>query len=463
MFGGYEHPVLSLAKRLVNPLIVFFSLIVAAALEQQAFDGLHLLLGIFAFLVASQVFDGFEFFEVSASARGGNAGYALNLLIAWLVVLAILGAVGVLSGIAGDYNARVLLWWVLITPLLLFAGHSLVRAYLEMLRGQGSIRRSVIVGANELGRKLADRIHQQRSLMMRVEAFFDDRSGDRCESELKDIVFGGIDDVAAYVAKHEIDLVYITLPMFDYPRVVDLVSSLRDTTASIYFVPDVFMFDLVQARLDNVNGIPVISVFETPLTGINAVHKRVFDIVAAGLILLAIAPLMLVIAVLVKATSKGPVIFKQRRYGVDGDEILVYKFRSMSVCEDNQVVTQATQNDARVTRLGAILRRTSLDELPQFLNVLQGTMSIVGPRPHAVAHNEHYRKLIHGYMWRHKVKPGITGWAQINGYRGETDTIDKMEGRVIYDIAYLKSWSLWLDLTIIFKTMRLVLKDSQAY
>ncbi|OZA24811.1 MAG: undecaprenyl-phosphate glucose phosphotransferase [Hydrogenophilales bacterium 17-61-9] len=463
MFGGYEHPVLSLAKRLVNPLIVFFSLVVAAALELQTFDGLHLLLGIFAFLVASQVFDGFEFFERPVSAWGGNAAYALDLLTAWLIVLVILGVVGTLSGIVGDYNAQVLLWWALTTPLLLFIGHSLVRAYLERLRGLGRIRRSVIVGANELGRKLADRIHQQRSLMMRVEAFFDDRSGERCESELKNVVFGGIDDVAAYVAKHEIDLVYITLPMFDHPRVVGLVNSLRDTTASIYFVPDVFVFDLVQARLDNVNGIPVISVFETPLTGINAIHKRVFDIAATSLILLVIAPLMLLIAVLVKATSKGPVIFKQRRYGVDGDEILVYKFRSMSVCEDNQVVTQATRNDVRVTRIGAILRRTSLDELPQFFNVLQGTMSIVGPRPHAVAHNEHYRKLIHGYMWRHKVKPGITGWAQVNGYRGETDTIDKMEGRVVYDIAYLKTWSLWLDITIILKTMKLVLRDSRAY
>ena len=463
MFGGDEHPVLSLAKRLVNPLIIFFSLVVAATLEQQKFDGLHLLLGIFAFLVASQVFDGFDFFEPSVSARRGNAIYALNLLIAWLIVLVMLGAVGALSGIIGEYNARVLLWWALITPVLLFIGHLLVRAYLEMLRSQGSIRRAVIVGANELGRKLADRIHQQRSLMIRVEAFFDNRSGSRCEPELKNLLFGGIEDVATYVAEHEIDLVYITLPMFNHPGVMDLVSALKDTTASIYFVPDVFIFDLVQARLDNVNGIPVISVFETPLTGINAVHKHVFDIVTAGLILLAISPLLLVIAVLVKATSRGPVIFKQRRYGVNGDEILVYKFRSMSVCEDSQVVTQATRNDARVTWIGSILRRTSLDELPQFFNVLQGTMSIVGPRPHAVSHNEHYRKLIHGYMWRHKVKPGITGWAQVNGYRGETDTIDKMEGRVIYDIAYLKSWSVWLDITIILKTIKLVLKDSKAY
>ena len=464
MFGGYEHPVLSLAKRLVNPLVIFFSLIIAVLVEQQKFDGLYLLLGILAFLVTSQVFDGFEFFEECNLRGTGSFTHGRNLLIAWALVLVILAAIGSFSGIVDDYNPRVLLLWGLITPVLLFLGHSLVRTYLEVLRSNGStVRRSVIVGANELGHKLADRIYQQRSLMTKVEAFFDDRTGERCENELKNVVFGGIDDVANYVAQHEIDLVYITLPILNHPRVIDLVNSLRDTTASIYFVPDVFMFDLVQARLDNVNGIPVISVFETPLTGINAVHKRAFDIVAASLILCAIAPLMLLIAVLVKATSKGPVIFKQHRYGVDGEEIMVYKFRSMCVCEDNQVVTQATQNDARVTRIGAVLRRTSLDELPQFFNVLQGSMSIVGPRPHAVAHNEHYRKLIHGYMWRHKVKPGITGWAQINGYRGETDTIDKMEGRVIYDIAYLKSWSLWLDLTIIFKTLKLVLKDAQAY
>jgi len=463
MFGGYEHPFLSLAKRLVNPLVIFLSLIVAVLVGQQKFDGLYLLLGILAFLLTSQIFDGFEFFEERNLCDTGSLIHGRNLLIAWAIVIAILGAVGSVSGILDDYNSQVLLLWSLLTPVLLFIGHSLVRSYLEMLRSNGdSVRRSVIVGANDLGHKLADRIYQQRTLMTRVEAFFDDRAGERCENDLKNVVFGGIDDVADYVSAHEIDLVYITLPILNHPRVLDLVNSLRDTTASIYFVPDVFMFDLVQARLDNVNGIPVISVFETPLTGINAVHKRAFDLVVSSLILCGIAPLMIFIAVLVRATSKGPVLFKQRRYGAAGEEILVYKFRSMCVCEDN-LVTQATQNDARVTRIGAILRKTSLDELPQFLNVLQGTMSIVGPRPHAISHNEHYRKLIDGYMWRHKVKPGITGWAQINGYRGETDTIDKMEGRVIYDIAYLKSWSLWLDMTIILKTMKLVLKDTHAY
>jgi putative colanic acid biosynthesis UDP-glucose lipid carrier transferase len=195
----------------------------------------------------------------------------------------------------------------------------------------------------------------------------------------------------------------------------------------------------------------------------NGILKRGSDIVFSIGILTLIFPVLLVVAAAVKWTSPGPVIFKQRRYGLDGEEILVYKFRSMSVTENGATVTQATKNDSRITPLGAILRRTSLDELPQFINVLQGRMSIVGPRPHAVAHNEMYRKLIKGYMVRHKVKPGITGWAQVNGYRGETDTLDKMQGRIDYDLDYLRNWSLRLDIHIILKTVRLVLKDQKAY
>ena len=172
---------------------------------------------------------------------------------------------------------------------------------------------------------------------------------------------------------------------------------------------------------------------------------------------------MLGIAIAIKVTSPGPVIFRQRRYGLDGEEIIVYKFRSMTVCEDGARVVQATKNDQRVTRIGAFLRRTSLDELPQFFNVLQGRMSIVGPRPHAIAHNELYRKQIKGYMLRHKVRPGITGWAQVNGFRGETDTLDKMEARIAYDLDYLRRWSLALDLWIIARTVGVVLKRDNAY
>jgi putative colanic acid biosynthesis UDP-glucose lipid carrier transferase len=173
---------------------------------------------------------------------------------------------------------------------------------------------------------------------------------------------------------------------------------------------------------------------------------------------------MLVIAIAIKMTSKGPVIFKQDRYGLNGKRIKVYKFRSMTVCDnDDTVIQQASRFDIRVTKLGLFLRRTSLDELPQFINVLQGRMSVVGPRPHAVAHNEQYRKLIKGYMWRHKMKPGITGWAQINGWRGETDTIEKMKKRVEYDLEYIRRWSVWFDLKIVFLTVFKGFVDKNAY
>ncbi|MGB7990352.1 MAG: exopolysaccharide biosynthesis polyprenyl glycosylphosphotransferase, partial [Candidatus Methylophosphatis roskildensis] len=202
---------------------------------------------------------------------------------------------------------------------------------------------------------------------------------------------------------------------------------------------------------------------DTPFTGLNGVVKRSSDFLLALLILVLASPLMLIIAIGVRHSSPGSILFRQRRYGLDGKEILVYKFRSMTVMEDGLDVPQATRNDQRVTRFGSFLRRTSLDELPQFINVLQGRMSIVGPRPHAIAHNEMYRKLIKGYMVRHKVKPGITGWAQVNGLRGETETLDKMKRRIDFDLEYLRNWSLKLDLMIIMRTLLIVLRDRNAY
>ena len=251
--------------------------------------------------------------------------------------------------------------------------------------------------------------------------------------------------------------------MASQPRILHILDELKDSTTSIYFVPDMFVTDLIQAHPDSVCGMPVISVCDTPFNGSDGAIKRLSDIVLATLILILITPLLIVIAAAIKFDSPGPVIFRQRRCGLDGDEIVVYKFRSMTVTEDGSNITQATQNDARVTPLGALLRRTSCDELPQFINVLQGRMSIVGPRPHALAHNELYRKLIKGYMVRHKVKPGITGWAQVNGFRGETKTLDKMQRRIDFDLDYLRNWSVRLDLYIIFKTISLVIKDQKAY
>ena len=222
-------------------------------------------------------------------------------------------------------------------------------------------------------------------------------------------------------------LIYITLPLVSQPRILNLLDELRDTTASIYFAPDIFLSDLIQARMDAVGDVPVLAVCETPFYGVNGLIKRMSDLVLASLILLPILPFMAAIAVGVKWSSPGPVLFKQRRYGLDGREIVIYKFRTMTVLEDGGEIRQAVRDDPRVTPFGAFLRRYSLDELPQIINVLQGRMSVVGPRPHAVAHNEMYRKLIKGYMVRHKVRPGITGWAQVNGLRGETTTLDKNE------------------------------------
>jgi putative colanic acid biosynthesis UDP-glucose lipid carrier transferase len=224
-----------------------------------------------------------------------------------------------------------------------------------------------------------------------------------------------------------------------------------------------FVTDLIQGRSDSICGLPVISVCETPFRGPAGVWKRTSDLVLAILILILLSPLMTAIAIAVKFQSPGPIIFRQRRYGLDGEEIVIYKFRSMSVIEDGSLIEQARKNDSRITRLGAFLRKTSMDELPQFINVLQGRMSVVGPRPHAVAHNEQYRRLIKSYMVRHKVKPGITGWAQVNGFRGETDSLEKMEGRIRCDLDYLRNWSLRLDLFIILKTIRLVFRDTAAY
>src|SRR5690606_26724486 len=192
-----------------------------------------------------------------------------------------------------------------------------------------------------------------------------------------------------------------------------------DTTASVYFVPDIFAFDLIQAQVCNLDGVPLLAVCETPFSGMNGVLKRASDIAFAIGILALIWPVLLAIAVGVRLSSPGPILFRQRRYGLYGESINVYKFRSMTVCEDGGAIVQAKRNDERVTRFGAFLRRTSLDELPQLFNVLLGSMRLVGPRPHAVAHNEEYRKVIDGYMRRHKVRPGITGWAQVNGCRGE--------------------------------------------
>jgi putative colanic acid biosynthesis UDP-glucose lipid carrier transferase len=321
---------------------------------------------------------------------------------------------------------------------------------------------AVIAGANEVGRRLAERLSDPM-LGVRFAGYFDDRADGRLQTLPADQNLGSLSRLADFARAQRVDVIYIALPMASQPRILRLLEELRDTTASIYFVPDIFVSDLIQARVDSIGGLPVVAVCETPFHGFNGFVKRLSDMLISAAVLVLISPLMLAIALGVKLSSPGPVLFKQRRYGLDGRKIVVYKFRSMTVAEDGDLVRQATRNDSRVTRFGAFLRRSSLDELPQFINVLQGRMSVVGPRPHAVAHNEMYRKLIRGYMIRHKVRPGITGLAQVNGFRGETETVEKMKSRIEFDLAYLRGWSVLLDLQIILKTVAVVLGRQNAY
>jgi Undecaprenyl-phosphate glucose phosphotransferase len=388
----------------------------------------------------------------------------VSTLLAWGWTAGLLLAMGFATGHIDQFSSSVVVNWLWFAPtaqLLAHWGLRLGAPYL--LRLQGARRRTVVVGMNEQGRSLADRLAGAPDAGIELIGFFDDRRADRQHGPQRHRMLGRLAEIPAFAKTHRVHLIYLSLPMASQPRIKELLDALKDTTASVYFVPDMFVTDLIRGGVDSVCGLPVIAVCETPFIGLAGVLKRASDLILASLILALMSPLMMAIALGVKLGSPGPVIFRQRRCGLDGEQIVVYKFRSMSVVEDGCTIRQASKEDARVTRLGALLRKTSMDELPQFINVLQGRMSIVGPRPHAVAHNELYRPLIKSYMVRHKVRPGITGWAQVNGFRGETDSLEKMEERVRCDLDYLRNWSLRLDLYIILKTIRLVFRDSAAY
>jgi len=378
------------------------------------------------------------------------------LLIVWLSVIFSLLALAFSTETFGLFSHVGLTIWWLSVPVVLILVRVLVRLVLRFIRRHGAnVRTVAVVGNNPVGRRLIKHLEEMPWAGLVVKGVFCEESGRQPDDAVcqVDYPLGALEDLMQRVRAGEIDLVYLALPSGNSSRLEELVAMLADSTASVHVVPDMFISELMHARWIDFGGMPVISVYETPFQGMHSWVKRLEDLLLAGVILLLISPLMILIAALIKATSPGPVLFRQRRYGLNGTVVEVWKFRSMTVCEDGDHVPQAQKDDMRVTPLGAFLRRSSLDELPQFFNVLQGTMSVVGPRPHAVAHNEQYRKLIKGYMLRHKVKPGITGWAQVNGWRGETDTLDKMLKRVEYDLEYIQNWSLWLDLKIVFLTV----------
>jgi putative colanic acid biosynthesis UDP-glucose lipid carrier transferase len=358
--------------------------------------------------------------------------------------------------------------WALATPVPLVLSALFLNEVKRMLvrRGVG-VQRAVIVGWTESGAALHRRVAGDPSMRMQIVGVFDDRRAERVAADdlppPPDGFAGRFSELAAFVRRQQVHLVFVALPVGHIDRLAQLVDELGDTTVSVYYLPNVAVFDLIQSRPVQVGGLPAVALWDTPLRGYHSVIKRMMDFTIAGLAVLALSPVLVGVALAVKLSSPGPVIFRQRRYGIDGREFVVYKFRSMTVTEDGADVKQATKGDTRVTRVGAFIRRLSLDELPQLFNVLDGQMSLVGPRPHAVAHNEEYRKLIRGYMLRHKVLPGITGLAQINGCRGETSTLEDMEARVHYDLSYLRTWSPLLDLKILALTALRLLRDRKAY
>ncbi|WP_438864506.1 undecaprenyl-phosphate glucose phosphotransferase [Neptunicella sp.] len=448
--------------RLVDLLVVtmmYFFVLFANGIGLGASSLLLLFVSIISYMLCAEALDIYRSWRTSSSIL-----MLKTVSMAWLLTAAVTICFAYFMFWLVPYGTSVILSWLAAAGFSLLGWRVVFREILHVQRKSGhNTRSAVIIGATPSGYSLANQIDDNEYLGIKFKGFYDDRSSERLPHELKDQIFGRVEDAIALAKANQIDYIYLSMPMSAEKRIMQILNMCSDTTATVYIIPNFFIYNLINARWQNIGSIQTLSVFDTPFQGGSDVLKRAEDIVFSSLILCLIALPMVAIAIAVKMTSPGPVIFKQTRYGLDGKPIVVYKFRSMSTQDNGTQVIQAQKNDPRVTPLGAFMRRTSLDELPQFINVLQGRMSIVGPRPHAVAHNEEYRKLIEGYMLRHKVRPGITGWAQINGYRGETETINKMVKRVEYDLDYIHRWSVWLDIKIIFATVFKGFVSKNAY
>ena len=375
------------------------------------------------------------------SWRGGQLTAMLGRVgLSWLITWGILMTWLVLTKTSDDYSRLWMSYWAVTSLLMAWLTRALSYLAMTGMRSTGLVQmRVLLVGSTDAVSPVRRRVKASAWSGFKVVGVANGRHE-------KDLDFA--------VQNLKPDEVWICQPPGDVAVIQQILHALRFSTANIRLLPDLGMLNLMNHGITVVLGLPMLDISNSPMAGGNLVLKWLEDKVLGLLILLLISPVLLGVAVAVKVTSPGPVIFRQKRHGWNGETISVFKFRSMFVHTDKvDSVTQAKKGDNRITPLGAFLRRTSLDELPQFLNVLQGNMSIVGPRPHAVAHNLEYRELIPRYMLRHKVKPGITGWAQVNGLRGETDTVEKMHDRVQADLYYIENWSLWLDLKIIVMTV----------
>jgi len=401
--------------------------------------------------------------------RALDVAIARRIVLRWALPTGILGAFVFLTPMElarNDFHLDIGVWalWSVLSLATLLGLHAAAPAVWNMARSTSRASSVVIVGVSQPALEFGALVSQGRAGLCRLAGYFDDRSASRLDMTDPASLRGGLADVGDYVKTHRVTTVYIALPMHLGGRVDVLLQQLRDTTACVYFLPELPTGWTGNGRFSTVAGSPVLAVCETRIDGWGALAKRMLDIALTLLASPVLATVMALVAVAIKASSPGPALFRQRRHGLNGEVIMVWKFRTMFNVEDGTTHFRAAgRNDDRVTPIGRFLRRTSLDELPQFLNVLEGSMSVVGPRPHAVAMNENLRPLIPGYMQRHMVRPGITGWAQVHGLRGGAD-LESVRKRTEYDLEYLRSWSIALDFLIIVKTVPLLLKgDAKAY
>lgn len=449
--------------RIIDALCLILSLLIAMDLYDIKVNKDYLFLMFANLAVCSYLGESLQLYRVL------RAGQFTVRIMLWIVVLSI--SICVVFFIiflikeSNTYSRMTIVLWYLISLFTIIGWRLIFRRIKHSRYSKGlNLRKIAIIGLTESGLELHKQIALHQELGLKCIGFFEDRNDDRSLEPPKECrLIGQIQDAITMAQNNEIDKLYICLPLLAEKRIAEIIQSLGDSTVDVLLVPDFLLKNLMHANVGSVGNVDTISVFESPFSGVKDFYKRTFDILFSLVTLILIAPVLAIIAIAVKQTSPGPIIFAQDRYGLDGKKIRVFKFRSMTVMDNGSSVQQATRNDIRLTPIGGFLRRTSLDELPQFVNVLLGEMSVVGPRPHAVAHNEEYRKRIDYYMLRHKVRPGITGLAQINGWRGETDTIEKMEKRIEYDLAYIRNWSLWMDIQIIFQTIFKVFKHKNAY
>ena len=376
----------------------------------------------------------------------------------WLTLLAL----AFLMKNSSSYSRVVLTGWMFATPILLFTYRLIINLSIQRLSDFGwSMRKAAILGAGSLGQRLAASMQDDKALGYKPIGFYDDNP-ELVGSKIHNTpVLGLIDDFLKLGhLEEEFDEIYITLPLRAESRIKTILNALADSTVTVKFIPDFFTFDLLHSRLTDIGGLPIISIYDSPLNTVtNKLLKRAEDIILSSIILIFTSPVFVVLAIGVKLSSKGPVFYHQKRVGWNGKVFNMYKFRSMPMDTESENITWGSAKDKTNTKFGAFIRRTSLDELPQFLNVILGDMSIVGPRPEREVFVEKFRKEIPRYMQKHMVKAGITGWAQVNGWRGDTS----LEKRIEFDLLYIDDWSLWLDFKIIVMTIFKGFINKNAY